>query len=76
MERFASCAARSPPIESTDEEGDERDHRERVQPGEEDERDHDVAVGRVPVGAHVAPEAEDLDRGREADEGAGDEEER
>ena len=29
------------------EEGDEGDDRERVQPCEEDERDHGVAVGRV-----------------------------
>ena len=44
--------------------------RQRVEPGQEHER-HDLeAVGRVPVGAHVAEDAQDVHRGGEADERA------
>src|SRR5438128_736317 len=47
------------------EERDERDHGKRVQTGEEDERDDRVAVGRVPAGADVALQAEDVGGGGE-----------
>ena len=48
--------------------------RERIEPREEHERDHGIAVGRVAVGAHVAPDTEDLDRGCHADQRAAAEE--
>ena len=56
------------------EERRERDHGQDVQARQEHER-HDLEpVGRVPVGAHVAEDAQDVDGRGEADERAADHE--
>ena len=54
------------------EEEHEGDDRQGVEAREEDEGEHRDAVSRVPVGAHVAPDAEDVDGGGQADEDAAD----
>ena len=55
-------------------EGHEGDDGDRVEAGQEDQGHDQQAEGRVPVGAHVAPDAQDLGRGGQADERAADEE--
>ena len=56
------------------EERRERDQGQRVHASQEHERHDGQPVRRVPVGAHVAEDALDVDRGGEADERAADEE--
>ena len=54
-------AALSPPIDSTEKQEHEADRGKAVEARQEDQRDDRQAVGRVPVGAHIALDAEDVD---------------